>query len=152
MTEAKAQSDNTRKRQGDTLFRKGQSGNPHGRPRGSRNKTTLAVESLLDGQAEALTQKAVDMAMEGDIQALRICMDRIAPPRKDSPIYFDIPKLEGAADIVTATRAVVEAAAGGHLTLSETSELSKIIQSFGKAVETADLEERIRRLEEGMKQ
>ena len=61
----------------DTRFEPGQSGNPSGRPRGSRNATTLALEALLDGQAEALTQKAIDLALTGDMAALRLCLDRI---------------------------------------------------------------------------
>jgi hypothetical protein len=59
-----------------TPFRPGQSGNPKGRPKGARNATTLALESLLDGQAKALTQKAIDLALSGDLMALRMCLDR----------------------------------------------------------------------------
>ena len=61
-------------------FRKGQSGNPSGRPRGARNKTTRAVEALLDGEAEALTRKAIERALEGDTTALCLCLDRLLPP------------------------------------------------------------------------
>ena len=58
-------------------FRKGQSGNPSGRPRGARNKTTLAVEALLDGEAEVLPRKAIERAKEGDSVALgQSCMRR----------------------------------------------------------------------------
>ena len=59
-----------------------------GRPRGSRNKATLAIESLLKGQAEALTQTALTKALEGDSVALRLCMDRIAPLPKDATVTF----------------------------------------------------------------
>ena len=74
--------DNTDEKQRGRPFEKGTSGNPSGRPRGSRNATTLALEVLLDGQAQALTQKAIDLALTGDIPALRLCLDRILPPRK----------------------------------------------------------------------
>ena len=50
-----------------------------GRPKGSRNKATIAIESLLEGQAEALTQTAISKALDGDSIALRLCLDRIAP-------------------------------------------------------------------------
>ena len=73
-------------------FRKGQSGNPSGRPRGARNKTTLAVEALLDGEAEVLTRKAIERAKDGDSVALRLCLERILPPRKDRPVSFALPK------------------------------------------------------------
>ena len=58
-----------------------------GRPKGSRNKATIAIESLLEGQAEALTQTAISKALDGDSIALRLCMDRIAPPMKDKPVW-----------------------------------------------------------------
>ena len=47
-------------------FQPGQSGNPAGRPRGSRNKATIAAETLLDGEAQALSRKAVELALEGE--------------------------------------------------------------------------------------
>jgi hypothetical protein len=74
-------------------FMRGQSGNPAGRPRGAGNKTTLAVEALLDGEAKTITRKAIELAKAGDISALRLCLDRIAPPRKDRPVLFDVPKI-----------------------------------------------------------
>ena len=77
--------ENTAGKQRGRPFQKGQSGNPDGRPKGSRNATTIALETLLDGQATALTQKAIDVALTGDMPALRLCLDRILPPRKDSP-------------------------------------------------------------------
>ncbi|WP_346658170.1 DUF5681 domain-containing protein [Bradyrhizobium sp. 138] len=70
----------------DARFQPGQSGNPRGRPRGSRNRTTLAVEALLEGEAEALTRKAIELATGGDIQALRICLDRLCPPRREATL------------------------------------------------------------------
>ncbi len=71
-------------------FKKGQSGNPAGKPIGARHKTTLAVQALLDGEAESLTRKAVELALAGDITALRLCLERIAPARKDYPVVIDI--------------------------------------------------------------
>jgi hypothetical protein len=62
-----------------TRWRKGVSGNPAGKPKGARHKTTLAVQALLDGEAEALTRKCIELAKEGDTTALRLCMERLAP-------------------------------------------------------------------------
>jgi hypothetical protein len=72
-------------------FQKGQSGNPLGRPLGSRNKRTIAAEKLFDEDAEALTRVAIDLAKEGDIAALRLCMDRICAPNRHRPVAFDLP-------------------------------------------------------------
>jgi uncharacterized protein DUF5681 len=77
---------------GSTKFKPGQSGNPSGRPKGSRHKTTLAIEELLDGEAEEITRKAIEKAKDGDTAALRICLDRLSPPRKDRHIELSMPK------------------------------------------------------------
>src|SRR6476469_4946603 len=89
----------TRKRRGGAPpFQKGQSGNPRGRPLGARNRATQAIEALLDGEAQALTRKAIEMALGGDMVAMRLCLDRLAPPRRDRPVPFSLPKIETAAD------------------------------------------------------
>src|SRR5215208_4970074 len=79
-------------------------GNP-GKPKGARHKVTLAIEALLDGEAEALTRKAIELAKAGDLVALRLCLDRICPPRKDWPVSFALPELS---DAEREARAMVE--------------------------------------------
>ena len=128
-------------------FKPGQSGNPSGRPAGSRHKTTLAIEALLEGEAEKLTRKAIEMALAGDTVALRLVLDRIAPPRRDRPVAFALPTLEKAADVVAANAALVEAVAAGDLTPAEAAELSKVLDGYTRAVEAADIQERLARLE-----
>src|ERR1700721_3212046 len=103
--------DDTAEKQGGRQFQPGQSGNPSGRPKGSRNAATLALESLLDGQAVALTRKAVELALAGDIAALRLCLDRILPPRKDRPVSFEMPQINNAEDVRGASAALRPAAA-----------------------------------------
>jgi hypothetical protein len=139
--------DNTDEKQGGGLFLPGQSGNPNGRPRGSRNAATLALEALLDGEAESLTRKAVELALAGDIAALRLCLDRILPPRKDRTVSFALPAMKSSGDAVAAMAALADAVAAGDLAPSEAAELTKMVQAFAKVIETADLEERIKRLE-----
>ncbi len=63
-------------------FAPGQSGNPNGRPKGARGKATMIAEALLDGEAEKLTRKAIEMAMAGSEPCLRLCMERILPPKR----------------------------------------------------------------------
>lgn len=139
-------SENTGPKQ-DTRFQPGQSGNPDGRPKGSRNKTTLALENLLDGQAEALTQKAIELALDGKMDALRLCLDRLIPPRREAPVSFEHPKIETAADAAKAMAAIVAAVANGDLTPSEGQAVSALIQNFSKVIETAELEARLEKLE-----
>jgi hypothetical protein len=134
--------DKTIEKQRGKPFEKGTSGNPHGRPRGSRNATTLALEALLDGQAEALTQKAVDLALTGDIPALRLCLDRILPPRKDRPVSFTLTPIKSAQDAAAVVSAVLTGVAAGEITPTEAVEVGKLIDSYVKAYETAELAER----------
>jgi hypothetical protein len=130
-------------------FKPGKSGNPAGRPKGARHKVTVAIEALLDGQHEKLTQKAIDLALAGDMQALRLCMDRLAPPRRDRPVTFDLPRIETIADLPQATRAIMEAVAAGELTPSEAAELGKLVDAHAKAIEVTDLHRRLEALEGG---
>lgn len=128
-------------------FRKGQSGNPAGKPNGSRHKASLAAEALLDGEAEKLTRKAVDMALEGDATALRICIDRIIPARRDRPMKFRLPDLASASEAATAMQAIIRAVANGEITPSEAQSVAGLIAVFVQAIETKELEERIAALE-----
>ena len=128
-------------------FEKGQSGNPAGRPKGVRNKTTLAVEALLDGEAEAITRKAIEKAKDGDMTAIRLCLDRLAPPAKDRPVSFTFPQMEKAANAVTAASAIVEAVAAGELTPCEAGEVMKIVDIYTRTLQAADIEARVEVLE-----
>jgi hypothetical protein len=139
--------DKTGQKQADTRFKPGQSGNPDGRPKGARNATTLALEALLDGQAQALTQKAIDLALTGDIPALRLCLDRILPPRKDRPVSFALPPINSAQDAAAVVSAVLTAVASGEITPTDAAEVGKLIDSYVKAYETAELADRLDRLE-----
>jgi hypothetical protein len=128
-------------------FAPGQSGNPAGRPVGSRNKATLAIDALLDGEGEALTRKAIELAKDGDMQALKLCMDRIVPPRRDRPVSFTLPKIQGPADAATAMAAILQAAAEGELTPMEAGEIAKLLDVYVRTVETNELAKRIEQLE-----
>ena len=97
-----------------------------------------------------MTQKAIDVALTGDIPALRLCLDRILPPRKDSPVAFDLPEIKTLNDAVPAMGALVKAVGQGDLTPAEAGELTKMVQAFAKIIETAELEERVRKLEEAI--
>jgi Family of unknown function (DUF5681) len=132
-------------------FQPGQSGNPRGRPKGCRHRATVAAEALLDGEAEGLTRKAIELALAGDTTALRLCLERILPARKDRPVQLELPPLEGVQDFAKATITLIGAVAAGELTPAEAGEVAKLIEGHRTAIEMADLEERVRRLEEGQK-
>jgi hypothetical protein len=127
-------------------FQKGQSGNPSGRPRGARNSATLAAEALLDGEAEALTRKAIEMALGGDTVALRLCLERIYPPRKDRPVTFALPPITSARDAADISAAVAAAVSNGDITLSEAAEVAKLIDAYVRAYTAAELDDSMARV------
>lgn len=131
----------------DTRFKPGQSGNPRGRPAGSRHAYLMAMEGLLDGEAEAITRKAIELAKGGDATALRLCMERLLPVRKDRHVPFTLPPLETAGDAVKATATLIGAVAAGELTPSEAAELSKLVEGFTRAVDLHDIQQRLDKLE-----
>ncbi len=139
--------DNTTRKQHQG-FQKGQSGNPAGKPPGARHKATMAAEALLDGEAQALTRKAIERAMEGDGLALRLCLERILPARKDRPVRIDLPPIDTAEGASMALGAVTRAMADGELTLDEASGVASIIELKRRALETTEFEARLRKLEE----
>jgi Family of unknown function (DUF5681) len=131
-------------------FKAGQSGNPNGRPKGALNKTTLATQALLDEEAEALTRKAVELAKTGNPMALRLCLERVLPPRKDRPINFTMPKVEGAHDLPKVLGAILEAVAKGEITPGEGQTLTTMMEAYRKGLETADFDARLTILEKRM--
>jgi hypothetical protein len=139
--------ENSSGQRGGRPFKKGKSGNPSGRPRGARNRATLAAEALLDGEAEALTRKVIERALDGDNTALRICLDRILPPRRQRLLDFTLPPLNSAADTIAAMAAITAAVAAGEITLSEAAEMANLVEVFIKAIETHDFDQRLKWLE-----
>ncbi|MDC0491382.1 hypothetical protein OAN81_09115 [Paracoccaceae bacterium] len=118
-----------------------------GRPKGTRNKKTLAVESLLEGQAEALTQTAISKALEGDSVALKLCMDRIAPAPKNNTVQFSLPTMVTASDASEAAGRVLNAVSSGELTPIEATRIMGLIDSFRRTLELTDIENRLKALE-----
>lgn len=137
--------DNDRKsgRNTDGTFASGNSG----KPKGARHRATQAALNLLEGQTEALTQKAVDMALGGDTVALRLCLERIAPPRRDAPLAFVLPAMTGAHDGVKAAGAIIGAVSIGDLTPQEGAHVMALIETYRRTLETTELESRIAHLE-----
>ena len=137
----------TAKKQKRSGFKPGQSGNPKGRPQGSRNNVTLAMEALLEGEAEALTRKAIEKALGGDMTALRICFDRLYPPRKTRGVLLKLPVIKHIKDIDRGYEVVLQAVSEGSISPDEASTLSSVLEAKRKAIETTEIEGRIAALE-----
>jgi Family of unknown function (DUF5681) len=128
-------------------FQRGRSGNPVGRRPGSRNKATLASAKLLAGEAEGLTRKAVEAAFAGDPMALRLCVERLLPVCRERPVKFKLPPIESPADIATCMKAVTSALAKGEITPGEAGRIAGVVDTFVRAIETSEFEQRLQELE-----
>jgi hypothetical protein len=128
-------------RDGRGRFRKGRSGNPGGRPRGSVNRATRAALQLLDGEAEGLTRKAIELGLAGDPVALRLCLDRIVGVRRGRPVELSgalaLPQTPDARDLALVMTAVAAAATQGAITPDEAVSLAQMVESFTRILEAA---------------
>ena len=127
-------------------FQKGQSGNPAGRPMGSRNAATQLAEALLDGEAEALTRALIERALEGDPAMLRLAFERIVP-RRARTHAIALPEIKSAADLAPAIDAIARAASEGAITPFDAAELARMVETTLRAVEIGDFDRRLAALE-----
>ena len=134
-------------------FKPGQSGNLAGRPRGSRNKTTLAAEALLEGEAETLNS-CLHRTSQGrrlDRAAYRhggvVVMERICAPVRERAIHIDVPSVASASDLPIALDRIIGAVASGEISPSEGLTLSSIVLSAGRAFELGDFAGRLAEIE-----
>ena len=128
-------------------WKKGQSGNPAGMPKGTRHRATMLAEKFMEDDAEDIVRAVVNAAKAGDPIAMRLCIERLAPLRKGRPVTFDLPDIETASDITKAFCMIAKAMAAGELTPDQAGTVATVIEAHRKAIEMAELEERIRRLE-----
>jgi len=132
-------------------FRPGESGNPGGRPKGRRNKKTRLAEALLEGEADALTRVAIERALAGDINALRLCLERLVPVPRSRRVRIGLPPDMVAADEVTAALATtLKAMAAGRIAPDEAATVAQVLDAQRRAIETQELERRLVRLEQGL--
>lgn len=129
------------------VWKKGESGNPTGKPAGVRNKATVMVQSIMERGAQEIVEAVVGLAKEGDLSAARLVLERLLPPAKERPISLALPITDTAGGIAEAQQAILQAVAAGDLLLGEGTALSSIVEARRKAVETLQLEQRITALE-----
>ena len=129
-------------------WKKGQSGNPAGMPKGTRHRATMLAEKLMEDDAENIVRAVVSAAKAGDPTAMRLCVERLVPLRKGRPVVFDLPPVKTAADIAGAVGELARAMAAGELTPDEASAAASVIEMHRRAIETTEIERRLQRLEE----
>jgi hypothetical protein len=129
-------------------------GNQHGkgRPAGSRNNATIMMQALLDDDGDAILSKAIELAKNGDQTALRLCMDRLLPPRRERLVQLSLPSdLTTAEGVENAAAAVLNAVGTGEITPGEAVQLANVVEVRRKTIETRDLESRLTEVERYLK-
>ena len=129
-------------------FRKGQSGNPQGKAKGTKNRATLAAEQVLQSDLDKICHKLIEEALTGNIQAIRLVLDRVLPIKRDRDIKIRLPKLQTTDDAVKAMSLIIESVSCGNITPSEGEAMSKVVDAFVKAIQVYDVEKRVVKLEQ----
>jgi thioredoxin-like negative regulator of GroEL len=131
-------------------FERGQSGNPQGRPAGSRNKASILLDKMADDEAEAIQRLVIDAAKTGDLKAAELLLARIWPPRRGRSVRIELAPIQSAAGVSEAMAAVVDAMAAGDITPDEAATITGILEVRRKVIETQELADRVSRLERKM--
>jgi hypothetical protein len=116
-------------------FKKGQCGNPKGRPRGSGRfrSGARAAAALLDAEAEHITEKAVELALGGDAVAVRFCLGRLLGVRRGQPVELALPEIAAPRDLSAAIAAITGAVTAGRITPDEALSLSQMLDGLCRA-------------------
>jgi hypothetical protein len=128
---------------------KGQSGNPAGRKKGCRNWATRMAAIYLDGEAEALLRRTVELAHAGSGFHMKLALDRTLPPLRERPAPIALPPIASAADLAPAMDAVLAAVSRGEITTSQAVELSMVVATRLRAVEADEFNRRLSAIEHG---
>ncbi len=131
----------------DGKFKPGQSGNPSGRPAGSRSKVLTALDALGEGEAEAIVKATIENAKQGDGVAARTILDRVWPARKGARVEFELPDISTAASLPDAIGRIVGQVADGALSPDEGSIIVGLLDAQRRAIETSEIAERLTALE-----
>jgi hypothetical protein len=129
-------------------FKKGQSGNPAGRPKGSKNRATLLAIASMEGELDAIVRQVIEAAKSGDMVAAKLVVDKLVPASRSRPINITLPKVDSIDSAHQAQAEVVDAVATGDLLADEGQVLSNLIENQRRALETQYLEQRLKVIEE----
>lgn len=140
--------ENSTGKQRGAPFKKGQSGNPSGKPKGARHKVTVLAEKLMQDDARSIVEAVLTAAKGGDMTAARLVLERIAPVRKGRPVRLNLPTVQTAADVAAAMSALTTAMASGDVTPEEAATVASVFEIRRKALETEELEHRLMALEQ----
>lgn len=125
-------------------FKKGQSGNPAGKPRGAKDKRTEFRE-LLKPHEPAVVQKLISLAKDGDTAAMRLVLERISPQMRatDNPIRIEL----AGTTLTEKAQEVVRSIAEGQITPEQGGKLLDALSACARIQELDEMARRIAALE-----
>jgi hypothetical protein len=132
----------------DTRFKPGQSGNPAGRPKGSRNKITLLAQAMVEAEGPELIRTFIDGTKAQRPVPQKITGGVLFPPHRYRPVEIDLPETDTPAGVAAAQSALVRHVAEGEICPEQGAQVSRMLEATLRALEVADLDGRVRRLEE----
>ncbi|MCH9048934.1 MAG: hypothetical protein IH836_08375, partial [Proteobacteria bacterium] len=128
----------------DNKFKPGESGNPDGRPKGAKDKRTQYRE-LFEPHADALIQKAIDLALAGDTTCLKMCIDRLVSPFRAKNATVTLDDIEGS--LTEKGEKIITAMGNGEVTPADTSSMLSALAAQARIIEIEELEKRVSDLE-----
>lgn len=129
---------------------KGQSGNPRGRPKGSRNRATLLAIAAMEGELQDVVRVVIDAARSGDLTAARLIVDKLIPATRERPLSIDLPDTKTAEGVELAQSAIIQAVGAGNLLPGEGETLSALVENRRRSLESIEFAARLAAIEENL--
>ena len=119
-----------------------------GRPAGSRNAASIALDEIAAGEGENVLRQVLEQALAGDLKAAEMLLARVWPVKRGRPVRLQLPAVDTADGVAAALGALVKAVAAGEVTPEEAAPVGALLETKRRAIETSELEERLRKLED----
>jgi hypothetical protein len=119
-----------------------------GRPSGSRNKKTVLIEELLADNSEPLLRKALQLALKGNTQMLRLLLDPVLRRPKDAPVTIGPLPMGTPEELLQSQARVMQELASGKLSLNQVEQIFQMLENARKLMETRDIDQRVRAMEQ----